>query len=168
VPPPPRWRQRNIWPTTSTKPRSWIVPCLEGGSPTRTSGSSIYPAVQNMLLAARALGLGATLTTLYTCSSRRHPLKKPLPAGCQEPVHQTDTVGRPVHPRPAWVAAAARCDRYDFAIRVEFKEGLPVTRMEKLARSTTRHVQLRIGRAEPPSHDTLRLSRLSNASARYA
>ena len=43
----------------------WIVPCLEGGTPTRTSGSSIYPSVQNMLLAARALGLGATLTTLY-------------------------------------------------------------------------------------------------------
>jgi nitroreductase len=43
----------------------WIVPCLEGANPTRTSGSSIYPAVQNMLLAARALGLGATLTTLY-------------------------------------------------------------------------------------------------------
>jgi nitroreductase len=43
----------------------WIVPCLEGGTPTRTSGSSIYPAVQNMLLAARALGLGTTLTTLY-------------------------------------------------------------------------------------------------------
>jgi len=43
----------------------WIVPCLEGGSPTRASGSSIYPAVQNMLLVARALGLGATLTTLY-------------------------------------------------------------------------------------------------------
>ena len=43
----------------------WIVPCLEGATPTRTSGSSTYPAVQNMLLAARALGLGATLTTLY-------------------------------------------------------------------------------------------------------
>lgn len=43
----------------------WIVPCLQGGTHTRTSGSSIYPAVQNMLLAARALGLGATLTTLY-------------------------------------------------------------------------------------------------------
>jgi nitroreductase len=43
----------------------WIVPCLEGANSTRTSGSSIYPAVQNMLLAARALGLGATLTTLY-------------------------------------------------------------------------------------------------------
>ncbi len=43
----------------------WIVPCLIGGAHTRTSGSSIYPAVQNMLLACRALGLGATLTTLY-------------------------------------------------------------------------------------------------------
>src|ERR1700726_1578456 len=40
----------------------WFVPCLEGGTPTRTSGSSIYPAVQNMLLAARALGLGARRT----------------------------------------------------------------------------------------------------------
>ncbi len=43
----------------------WIVPCLQGASPTRTAGSSIYPAVQNMLLAARALEFGATLTTLY-------------------------------------------------------------------------------------------------------
>ena len=43
----------------------WIVPCLAGASASRTAGSSIYPAVQNMLLAARALGLGATLTTLY-------------------------------------------------------------------------------------------------------
>ena len=43
----------------------WIVPCLSSATHTRTSGSSIYPAVQNMLLAARALGLGATLTTLY-------------------------------------------------------------------------------------------------------
>src|SRR3974390_312489 len=44
---------------------AWIFPCLEGGTPTRWSGFSIYPAVQNMPLAARALGLGATLTTLY-------------------------------------------------------------------------------------------------------
>jgi len=43
----------------------WIVPCMQGANSTRTAGSSIYPAVQNMLLAARALGLGATLTTLY-------------------------------------------------------------------------------------------------------
>lgn len=40
----------------------WIVPCLTGP---RGSGASIFPAVQNMLLAARALGLGCTLTTLY-------------------------------------------------------------------------------------------------------
>src|SRR5947207_10952070 len=43
----------------------WIVPCMQGANPTRTAGSSIYPAVQNMLLAARALGLGATLPNLY-------------------------------------------------------------------------------------------------------
>ena len=53
----------------------WIVPCLEGATPTRTSGSSIYPAVQNMLLAARALGLGATLANALF-SNR---LKKPKP-----------------------------------------------------------------------------------------
>ena len=29
------------------------------------AGASIYPAVQNMLLAARALGLGASLTTRH-------------------------------------------------------------------------------------------------------
>jgi nitroreductase len=56
----------NIWPRAHIHEAPvWIVPCLEVGTPTRTSGSSIYPAVQNMLLAARALGLGATLTTLY-------------------------------------------------------------------------------------------------------
>jgi nitroreductase len=43
----------------------WIVPCLQGGSTSRWSGGSIFPAVQNILLAARALGLGATLTTLH-------------------------------------------------------------------------------------------------------
>ena len=45
----------------------WIVACQNDGdqTPTRSSGASIYPAVQNMLLAARALGLGATLTTRH-------------------------------------------------------------------------------------------------------
>jgi nitroreductase len=47
-----------------------IVCCLVGdmakaiGLP-KMSGASIYPAVQNMLLAARGLGLGATLTTRH-------------------------------------------------------------------------------------------------------
>jgi nitroreductase len=49
----------------------WIVACLAEGAqmsppnPTRSAGASIYPAVQNMLLAARALGLGSTLTTRH-------------------------------------------------------------------------------------------------------
>jgi nitroreductase len=59
----------------------WIVPCLEGGSPTRTSGSSIYPAVQNMLLAARALGLGATLTTLHLQFEKEAEAALDLPSG---------------------------------------------------------------------------------------
>src|SRR6266850_4186474 len=59
----------------------WIVPCLEGGTPTRTSGSSIYPAVQNMLLAARVLGLGATLTTLYLQFEKEAEAALGLPPG---------------------------------------------------------------------------------------
>jgi nitroreductase len=58
----------------------WIVPCLQGGTHTRTSGSSIYPAVQNMLLAARALGLGATLTTLYLLFEKEAEAALGLPA----------------------------------------------------------------------------------------
>src|ERR1051325_10188078 len=58
----------------------WIVPCLQGDSPTRTAGSSIYPAVQNMLLAARALGLGATLTTLYLNFEKEAETALGLPA----------------------------------------------------------------------------------------
>jgi nitroreductase len=48
-----------------------VVPCLHGrapvfGSPVIAASyyGSIFPAVQNLLLAARAAGLGATLTTL--------------------------------------------------------------------------------------------------------
>ena len=59
----------------------WIVPCMEGAAPTRTAGSSIYPAVQNMLLAARALGLGATLTTLYLNFEKEVEAALGLPAG---------------------------------------------------------------------------------------
>lgn len=44
-----------------------VVPCLRtGGRPTDLSaGSSIYPAVQNLMLAARAYGVGSTLTTVH-------------------------------------------------------------------------------------------------------
>ena len=37
----------------------------DGASISPTAGASIYPAVQNLMLAARALGLGTTLTTLH-------------------------------------------------------------------------------------------------------
>jgi len=44
-----------------------VLPCLRtGGRPTNLfTGSSIYPAVQNLMLAARAYGVGSTLTTLH-------------------------------------------------------------------------------------------------------
>jgi nitroreductase len=58
----------------------WIAPCLQGAAPTRTAGSSIYPAVQNILLAARALGLGATLTTLYLSFEKEAEAALGLPA----------------------------------------------------------------------------------------
>src|SRR4030095_3566119 len=61
----------------------WIVACLEEGTatPTRGSGASIYPAVQNMLLAARALGLGATLTTRHLPDEKEAEAALGLPAG---------------------------------------------------------------------------------------
>jgi nitroreductase len=61
----------------------WIVACLDEGSapPTRWSGASIYPAVQNMLLAARALGLGATLTTRHLRHEREAEAAMGLPPG---------------------------------------------------------------------------------------
>ncbi len=59
----------------------WIVACLEDESPTRWSGASIYPAVQNMLLAARALGLGATLTTRHLLHAKEAETALGLPSG---------------------------------------------------------------------------------------
>jgi len=61
----------------------WIVACLDEGTatPTRGSGASIYPAVQNMLLAARALGLGATLTTRHLLFEKETEAALGLPPG---------------------------------------------------------------------------------------
>jgi nitroreductase len=46
----------------------WIIPVLRraAGSTNPRLGSSIYGAVQQLCLAARAYGIGATLTTLYS------------------------------------------------------------------------------------------------------
>ncbi len=61
----------------------WIVACLDEGNaaPTRWSGASIYPAVQNMLLAARALGLGSTLTTRHLLHEKEAEAALGLPPG---------------------------------------------------------------------------------------
>jgi nitroreductase len=61
----------------------WIVPCIEHGTvkPNRSSGASIYPAVQNMLLTARALGLGATRTTRHLIYEKESEKALGLPPG---------------------------------------------------------------------------------------
>jgi nitroreductase len=59
----------------------WIVACLEDRNPNRSSGSSIYPSVQNMLLAARALGLGTTLTTRHLLYEKEAEAAMGIPAG---------------------------------------------------------------------------------------
>ena len=57
----------------------WIVACLDEATATRWSGASIYPAVQNMLLATRALGLGATLTTRHLLYEKEREAALGLP-----------------------------------------------------------------------------------------
>ncbi len=61
----------------------WIVACIDHGTetPSRYAGASIYPAVQNMLLAARALGLGATLTTRHLLYEKESEAALGLPPG---------------------------------------------------------------------------------------
>ncbi len=60
----------------------WIVACLEDGPhPGRGAGASIYPAVQNMILAIRALGLGTTLTTRHLLHEKEAEAALGLPPG---------------------------------------------------------------------------------------
>ena len=60
----------------------WIVACLvDGPNPNRGAGASIYPAVQNMLLTIRALGLGSTLTTRHLLHAKESEAALGLPEG---------------------------------------------------------------------------------------
>jgi nitroreductase len=61
----------------------WIVACQEDGpnAPGRSAGASVYPAVQNMLLAIRALGLGSTLTTRHLQFEKETEAALGLPPG---------------------------------------------------------------------------------------
>jgi nitroreductase len=62
-----------------------ILACIDHGDASAgpgpvTRGASIYPAVQNLLLAARALGLGTVLTTLHTQYEREIKALLRIPA----------------------------------------------------------------------------------------
>lgn len=59
----------------------WIVACVVDAKPDRSTGSHIYPAVQNMLLTARALGLGCTLTTRHLFYEKETEAALGLPEG---------------------------------------------------------------------------------------
>jgi nitroreductase len=60
-----------ISPITSTRRRSGSSPAWRTApNPNRAAGSSIYPVLQNMVLATRALGLGTTLTTRHLLYER--------------------------------------------------------------------------------------------------
>ena len=55
-------------------------------SMTRGQASSVLPAVQNLMLAARALGIGSVLTTLHAQVDRPDPRAVQDPAGSRGPL----------------------------------------------------------------------------------
>jgi len=61
---PPRGQDRQPW----TSVPVLVVACVRAGANGRTNlqtGASVYPSVQNLMLAARAKGLGTGITTLH-------------------------------------------------------------------------------------------------------
>ena len=99
--------------------------CSSSSPPTRRQactrprlGSSIFPAVQNLLLAANALGYGSALTTLTTYGGRRaarlaRPARAPHADG-DRPARTAGTAARSA------AAPAGRGDR-----RIEIDTGRP-------------------------------------------
>src|SRR5262249_6173667 len=82
-----------------------VIPCIRtGGQRTSiTTGSSIYPAVQNLMLAARAYGIGSTLTTIHRM--RQDEVRSLL--GIPEDVETAALI--PLgYPRGRWGVAAGR------------------------------------------------------------
>ena len=61
--------------------RSGSWPAWRTGRTQSVGGASIYPAVQNMLLAIRALGLGSTLTTRHLLFEKEAEAALGLPPG---------------------------------------------------------------------------------------
>lgn len=81
----------------------------------RMLGASIFPAVQNLLLAATALGYGSALTTLTTVAAAELRAVVELPEGI-EPLAVVP-IGRPAHPlgppRREPAAGKTYLDRYE-------------------------------------------------------
>lgn len=82
-----------------------VVPCLfTGGRPTNiVSGSSIYPAVQNLMIAARAYGIGSTLTTVHRADQDGVRTLLNIPAE-----YETAALIPLGYPRGRWGQAARR------------------------------------------------------------
>jgi len=80
----------------------------------RTSGSSIYPAVQNIILACRGLGLGTVLTTIHTFFEDEVKQILGLPPEVQTyalmPIGYPDGKFGPIKRRP--VSEVAYLDKY--------------------------------------------------------
>jgi nitroreductase len=80
-----------------------IFACSLTGNGDITSGSSIYPAVQNLMLAARAHGLGTVLTTVYKV------YEDEVRAVCEIPDRYEVAALMPLgHPTGRWGVAARR------------------------------------------------------------
>ncbi len=71
-----------------------ILPCLvRYREPSPFEGSSVYPACQNLLLAARATGLGGVITGFHSGVERELVELLHVPDGAV--IHATITLGRP-------------------------------------------------------------------------
>lgn len=71
-----------------------ILPCMvRYRAPTPTEGGSVYPAVQNLLLAARALGYGAAITNFHAGAEPQ--LRQLLAIPDEAFIAATVTLGRP-------------------------------------------------------------------------
>ena len=71
-----------------------IFPCLvRYRQPTPFEGSSVYPAVQNLLLAARGIGLGGVITGFHGAVADELSTLLRIPEGAV--IHATVTIGHP-------------------------------------------------------------------------
>ena len=91
---------------------AWIYPCIvsqPGSTPSSSSYGSIFPAIQNLLLAARGLGLGAALTMIALPAAKEvlglPPEVEPvasIPLGYPDQEHYGRTTRKPLNEVIHW------------------------------------------------------------------